>query len=161
MIVVSDTSPVANLILINKLDILHILFGKIIIPPAVDKEIKALKNLNIDLDTYINSSWIALEKPVDTDKVSALMKMIDDGEAEAIVIAKELKADYLLIDERKGTRLAKHEGCSTIGLVGVLIKAKEKEIIGRVMPVLDELENVEGFWIGKDLKSFIQKLVNE
>lgn len=45
MIVVSDTSPISNLILIERLDILHRLFGKIIVPPAVHLEVRALKTL--------------------------------------------------------------------------------------------------------------------
>lgn len=114
MIVVSDTSPVANLILINRLHILHLLFGKIIVPPAVDREIRALKSLNVDISSYTDNDWIVLEKPVDSRKVSALMKTVDDGEAEAIVIAKELKADYLLIDERKGTRFLDRQRFGTL-----------------------------------------------
>ena len=53
---------------------------------------------------------------------------LDRGESEAIVLAKELHADFLLMDERLGTSTAESMGISTIGLLGVLIKAKEQHL---------------------------------
>ncbi|MBA4122624.1 MAG: hypothetical protein H0X72_09200 [Acidobacteria bacterium] len=55
MIVVSDTSPVSNLILIRRLIILRELFAEVIVPPAVDAEVRALKNFGKDLSEYENA----------------------------------------------------------------------------------------------------------
>ena len=60
MIIVSDTSPVSNLILIRRLDILQKLFSEIIVPPAVDAEIRALRQFSIDLSEYENDEWIKI-----------------------------------------------------------------------------------------------------
>ncbi len=89
------------------------------------------------------------------------MSEIDEGESEAIVLAIEMGADYLLIDERIGTNKAREKGLETIGLLGVLIKAKEKGIIEKVETILDDLMNKAGFWIGEKLKERVLKEVNE
>jgi len=82
------------------------------------------------------------------------------GESEAIALAEELNADLLIIDERLGTKIAKDRGLETIGLLGLLIRAKEKSIVKTLRPVLEELE-INGFWMGDKLKKRILELVNE
>lgn len=123
MIVVSDTSPISNLLQIHRLNLLGQLYGQIIIPPAVDLEIKALKKFKIDIAEYEGSTAISVKVPFDSHAVNELVKHIDIGESQAIVLAKELHADLLLIDERLGTRWAKESGLKTIGLIGTLILA--------------------------------------
>lgn len=161
MIIVSDTSPIANLLQIRRLDLLQQLFGKILIPPSVHKEIKRLENFSIDLTAYYNATWIEIIAPINEAKVLEFMLEIDEGESEAIVLAKEHQADYLLIDERLGTSIALTEGLQTIGLIGVLIKAKEIGLITAIQPILNDLENKAGFWISKKLKNIILKDLGE
>lgn len=139
MIVVSDTSPVSNLILIRRLGILQKLFTEIIIPPAVDAEVRALKQFGTNLSDYENANWIKVIEPVNRQKVQLLQTNLDDGEAQAIALALEINCDLLLMDERIGTKIARQEGLQTIGLVGVLVKAKEERIILKVSEILDEL----------------------
>ena len=106
MIIVSDTSPVANLILIHRLELLKDVFQEVIIPPAVDREIRELKRFSVDLNPYTSSEWIKLQEPSNTTEVTKLMQELDEWESEAISLALELQADYLLIDERIGTKKA-------------------------------------------------------
>jgi len=80
-----------------------------------------------------------------------LIVNLDSGESEAIVLAKELDADFLLMDEIKGRKIAKEFQIKTIGLIGVLIKAKEMKIIYSVKEILEELRNTAGFWISQNL----------
>lgn len=155
MIVVSDTSPISNLIQIGRLDLLHQLFGKIVIPPTVDFEVRKLEAFSIDIAPYDTANWIEVVSPKAVGKVSAFMTSLDAGESEAIVVALELNADYLLIDERLGTKAAKLEGLQTVGLIGVLIKAKELGFLKNIKPILEELEKAAGFWIGAKFKSSI------
>ena len=161
MIIVSDTSPVSNLILIERLDILRKLFTEIIIPTAVDAEIRALKQFDIDLSAYETAEWIKVSAPTNLQKVQTLQINLDEGEAQAIALALEINCDLLLMDERIGTNIARQEGLQTVGLVGVLIKAKEEKIIKEVREVLNELRNVAGFWLSNKLKKKILEELGE
>ncbi|CAN5771423.1 hypothetical protein BH20ACI4_BH20ACI4_19570 [soil metagenome] len=161
MIIVSDTSPVSNLILIARLDILHKIFDEIIIPPAVDAEIRSLEQFGKDLSEYETAEWIKVSAPVNLQKVRSLQTNMDEGEAQAIALALEINCDLLLMDERIGTTIARREGLQTIGLVGVLIKAKEVGIIKEVREILDELKNIAGFWLEAKLEKKILEQLGE
>lgn len=161
MIIVSDTSPVSNLILIERLDILQKLFNEIIIPPAVDAEIRALEQFGKDLSEYENAKWIKVSAPTDSSKIQSLRTELDEGEAQAIALALELNCDLLLMDERIGTNIARQEGLKTVGLVGVLIKAKDKGIISEVRAVLSDLKTVAGFWLGENIEKKIFEQLGE
>nr|MCU0348521.1 hypothetical protein [Saprospiraceae bacterium] len=106
MIVISDTSPISNLVQIGRLDLLQQLFGKIIIPPAVDHEVRQLELFSIKIASYTSANWIEIISPKATEKVKEFMATLDRGESEAIVVALEQNANYLLIDERLGNKTA-------------------------------------------------------
>lgn len=161
MIIVSDTSPVSNLILIERLDLLRQLFTEIIVPPAVDAEIRALKRFGQDLHEYETADWIKTRKPSDLQRVESLQIKLDDGEAQAIALALEIKCDLLLMDERIGTNIARQEGLQTVGLVGVLVKAKEEKIIEKVSEILTDLKNTAGFWLDRKLEKKILESLGE
>ena len=74
------------------------------------------------------------------------MQHLDEGESEAIALALEIRCNLILMDERLGTKIARTEGLSTIGLIGVLLLAKQKNII----PAL-KLKSKAGFWLGASL----------
>jgi hypothetical protein len=136
-------------------------FGEIIIPPSVHREIIALQQFDVSLRNYENSDWIKVMMPTDKAKVQELMLELDAGESEAITLAKEINANFLLIDERLGTNKALEEGLQTIGLIGVLMKAKSLHIIDSVKPILVELKEEAGFWLGKKLMNVVLKEVGE
>ncbi len=161
MIIISDTSPIANLLQIRKLELLKLMFGRIIIPPTVDKEINELEKFSVDLEEYHKGKWIEIIYPKDMVLLKQLKEELDEGEAEAIVLAKELHVDFLLIDERLGTKKAKDQGLNTIGLLGVLMKAKEKGLISYVKPIIEELEKEAGFWISDKLRKIVLKVAGE
>lgn len=161
MIVVSDTSPISNLILIDRLVILRQLFAEIFIPPAVHAEIAALKLFDTDLREYENSTWIKRTTPENFEKVRSLQENVDEDEAQAIALALEIHCDLLLMDERIGTAIARNEGLRTVGLIGVLLKAKESGIVPAVRPIVSELKIKAGFWLHEDLEKRIFKEANE
>ncbi len=160
MIVVSDTSCISNLLIINELDLLQKIYSQIFIPLAVYNEILALEKSGKDLSYFKSREWI-VSKTDFTKNISLLPpKNIDPGEAEAIDLAIYLKADRLLIDERKGSVLAKELGITTIGLLGILKIAKENHLILSVKKLLDQLiEN--NFWISNELYHIVLKSTNE
>lgn len=160
MIVVSDTSCISNLLLIGQLDLLQKIYSQIIIPPAVYSEILELEKSGKDLNHFKSQKWILFE-PNFPRKISSLPpKNIDSGEAEALDLAIYIKAERLLIDERKGSILAKQLGITTIGLLGILKIAKENNLISSVKIFLDKLiEN--NFWLSNELYNLVLKSANE
>ncbi len=151
MIVVSNTSPIINLAQIGRLDILEGLFTHIIIPSKVFEEITVQGMDMPGADEVRAATWIQVAKPTDTNFVKTLQLQIDGGESEAIVLALELKAGLLVIDERLGRAVAKEFQVPIIGLLGVLKIAKAKGIITAVKPLIDQLIHVAGFRVAKDL----------
>jgi predicted nucleic acid-binding protein len=83
--------------------------------------------------------------------VRALRQELDAGEAEAIVLALESRADLLLMDERLGRETAQHLGLRYVGLIGVLIAAKSRGLIGQIKPELNALREVAGFFVDDTL----------
>ncbi len=161
MIIISDTSPISNLIQIQRLDILQSLFQQIIVPPTVHQEIIKLGYFGVDIHFYLDAEWIRIVEPMNILKLQELKMTIDAGESEAIVLAIEMNADYLLMDERLGTKQALREGLTPIGLIGVLLKAKDLQLIPAVKPILEALETIAGFWISEKLKSRILRDTQE
>lgn len=161
MIVVSDTSPVANLLQIQQLWILGEVFKEVIIPPAVDAEIQKLTDFSIPIESYLDAPWILRQKPQNAKQVEELQTFVDLGESEAIALSLELGANYLLIDERIGTRIAREKGLETIGPLGVLVKAKQSDIVGEVKPLSYQLIEIAGFGISDKLVERILAEVNE
>ena len=145
MIVVSDTSPILNLAAASKLYLLRDLYADIVIPPAVGQEL--VRN-----GVQLEPSWTRVVAAEDQNEVAALLDQLDPGEAEAIVVAGELKAGLLLVDEKRGRRVALDRGLEVTGLLGVLAEAKARGLILRCQPVLEEMIRVAGFWIGEELK---------
>jgi uncharacterized protein len=83
--------------------------------------------------------------------VASLRLELDPGEAEAIACALEGSATLLLIDERRGRRVAQQLGISVIGLVGVLLLAKRRGLVAQIRPLLDGLRQRAGFWMSEAL----------
>ena len=123
--IVSDTSPVISLASIDRIDILEKLFKKIIIPRAVWNEFTAGEN---ELETNKLKSFFR-ERVADISQTNNLLPIMDLGESEAIILYKELKADFLVIDDLKARQIAEELGVNCVGTLGILFKAKEKGLI--------------------------------
>lgn len=153
MIVVSDTSPITTLLQIGRVDLLHKLYGEVLIPEAVRSE---LSRLHQPLPEFFQC-----EPVLGRAAVGQLLMELDLGEAEAIVLAKEKNADFLLIDEIDGRDAATREGLHIIGLLGVLGEAKFAGLILSVGDILREIETQTTFYISTQTKNLVLKLVGE
>ena len=151
MVIVSDTTTISNLFLINRLDILQQLYGHIILPTAVFLELEKLETMGVSIHKIKNADWIEVKSVRNPDIVLLLSEVLDSGEAVAIALARELKADLLIIDELKGRNYAKKMNIAIIGLVGILLQAKEETLIPNVKDILDELRDTAGFWLNQNL----------
>lgn len=162
MIVVSDTSPITNLAAVGLLNLLHQLYQEVIIPQAVYDEMVRLGYIvpgTVEVQTL---PWIKVKTVSDIQRVAILQNKLDIGEAEAIVLALELKADLLLLDERRGRKIASSLGLNQItGLLGVLLEAKQKGLISTIKPVVDLLINENNFRISDRLYQKIIQVAGE
>lgn len=145
MIVVSDTSPITALLTIQQIDLLRQLYGEVKVPPAVAEELLAY---HVDLPAFIQTLPVTTSPLLDQ-----LNRQLDRGEAEAIVLAKEIHADLLLIDEALGREAARHEHLPVIGLMGVLLIAKKKGLISSVSGLIESLETDAGFYLSRQVKA--------
>lgn len=128
MIVVSDTSPRNYLILIDYQDVLPSLFGQIIIPQPVFNELQHAKTPD-KIKNWIVAKPGWLEGRAVKVNSSNKLENLDYGEREAIILAEELGADAILIDEKDGRREAARLGFTTIGTLSVLDRAAETGLI--------------------------------
>jgi predicted nucleic acid-binding protein len=151
MLIVSDTSPLSNLFMIGKLDILEKLYDKIIIPGAVMDELLELEKRGIDLSPITFATWIEIVSIQKRESVNKLLDDLDLGEAEAIILAESLHADWLLIDETKGRNIARLHGLRIVGLLGILLLAKEKGVILHIKDLLDDLIKKAKFRVSDEL----------
>jgi hypothetical protein len=137
MIVVSDTSPILSLALIGRLELLHDLYGPIMIPEAVRSEIIATDQSGAQ--EVGHADWIVTGSVEPDVVLKLLLREVDRGEAEAIRLALQSNADVLLVDERKARQLAAYLELGVAGLLDVLQEAKQRQLITSVKPLLDEL----------------------
>jgi len=161
MIVVSDTSILVNLALLNRLDILPALYGEVFIPTAVWEEIVILGAGKVGAQDIARASWIRRESPKNTIFVDSLRQTLDNGEAQGIALAVELGADLLLIDERLGRMTAKYFNLEIIGLLGILVQAKQDGLINQIKPLIDQLRFEIGFRISTQLYQEVLRLAEE
>ncbi|MDP2975964.1 MAG: hypothetical protein Q8N45_07090 [Anaerolineales bacterium] len=128
--IVSNTGPLIALASIGQFDLLRSLFGRILIPPAVRAEVQD----ETSVAALTAANWIVVQAAQDMLAVQLLRDELDAGESEAIILARELDADLVLIDERVATRKARGVGLQTIGTLGVLLMAKDKGLVAVLKP---------------------------
>ncbi len=145
--IVIDSTCLIGLERIGKLDILPELFEPILIPDEVFNEFGR------------SFSWLNVETPTNLALINALKLSVDDGEAEAIVLALE-KNCKILSDDKQARLVAKKLGLQVIGTIGMLIQAKQNGLIDLLEPVLKDLEN-NGFRMSESLKSEALKIAGE
>ena len=161
MTVVCNTSPITNLAAIAHLDLLHQLYGEIVIPQAVYDELTAVQHPvpgTLEVQTL---SWIQVQQVVDQSQVAEFQRKVDLGEAEALVLALEVSAERLLIDDAAGRTIALELGLTITGVLGVLLMAKQRQLIVAVRPLMDALIAQAGFWVSDELYQRMLHQANE
>jgi uncharacterized protein len=153
MIVVSDTSVVTALIQIGRIELLADIFGGVVIPEAVADEL-AVSHVALPV-------WIRTMCVRDNRVVEDLLAELDVGESEAIALALELGADFLLMDEKRGRAAAQRAGLTAIGILGVASAAKRQGLLGSVTPVIRELREKASFWISEELEARVLRDAGE
>lgn len=138
--VVSNSGPLIALSSIRQLDVLKQLFGAIVIPEAVYQEVVLLGKGRPGQQEVKQADWIQ-SKQVNSAGISNLMlDKLDAGERESITLAYDLKADYVILDERLARRRASLLGLTVIGALGVLLMAQKAGHIHNIAALLANLE---------------------
>ena len=161
MIIVSDTTAISSLYKIGQLHLLHSIFGAVIIPEQVFKELHFFEQTEIGFKWETSFPWIKTQAVGDNELLKSLSKNLDEGEAAAIALTIELHADLILIDEKQGRKIALENGLNIIGLMGVIELAKRKNLITAVKPLLDDLTSKANFRVSKELYELTLKLAKE
>lgn len=140
MIVVSNTTPLIGLASLDRFDLLQQVFSAVHIAPAVyDEIVVAGREKRVAVREVTSSPWLKVVAIRDRLAVEVLMDELDAGEAETIVLARELGADWVLMDERRGRRKLDQLGLSKIGTLGILLKAKELGVLPQIRPDIERL----------------------
>ena len=162
MIVVADASVLIGLSSIGYLHLIQDQFsGKVLIPPAVWKEVVEQGGDRPGSHQVSIADWINVHDLKSQD-ISRILKMeLDEGESEAIALADELKADVVLLDEKDARRIAKQIGLRVLGTIGILVWGKRVGKINNLRQVLDILQNRAMFRISHTLYQQTLKSVGE
>lgn len=158
--VVSNSTPLIHLGKIGLLDLLKHQYEQIFIPTAVWKEVVEEGNDEPDAKAVAEANWIKVREVKNSPLLMILLAQLDQGEAEAIVLAIEIGADLILLDESEARRIADLYGLRKTGSLGVLIKAKQEGKIQSIKFFLDKLR-ITGFYLSKRVYNEILKIVDE
>jgi predicted nucleic acid-binding protein len=148
--IVADSSAVIALSQIGQLALLKILYSSVLIPTAVRTELRS---------TPMLPPWFEVRTIVERGIADDLLSHLGPGESEVIALALELQIPALL-DEARGRSVALQLRVRVIGVVGSLVRAKQRKLIPRVEPLLNELE-LSGFWVSPRLRELALKTTGE
>lgn len=151
MIVVSNTTPLIGLASIQRFQLLEQLFGEIHIAQAVqDEAVVTGREVGGARREILAATWINSLTVKDRLAVDMLLGELDLGEAETIVLAREIVADWVLMDEKKGRRKLAQLGVPKLGTLGILLKAKQTGLLPAVRPEIARLR-LQGFSISQSV----------
>ena len=160
MTVVCNATPLINFATINRLDVLQAVFGQIVIPLAVYNETtsSAFRSSQFVIQA-ISLGWLQV-RPVSTIALS-IPQELDIGEREAIALALETDEKQILLDEREARQVAQSLRLQVIGTLGILLLAKNNQIIPQVQPLLDAMINTAQYWVSATLYQQVLRQATE
>jgi predicted nucleic acid-binding protein len=161
-VIVADAGPLIGLGKVGRLPLLQALYGMVLIPQRVHEELRVGSNLPgaVAAGRAIVEGWLLVRSVQDEVAVSRLVSLVDRGEAEAIVLAHESAARFLLVDDRRARDVARRRGIPVVGIGGVLLAAKRKGLIEAVGPLLDSLASA-GYRLSPELRNTLRSLAGE
>jgi len=154
-IIIADSSTLITLLDTDNFPLLFELFEEIIITDEVYSEITYKFNHKKTIQYYLSTNKLQLQSIEDQELYEMLIKRLDRGESQSIALAKKLELP-LIIDERKGRNIAKELGIKIIGLIGIILKLMEKNIISkeRAIEIIQQVEEND-FRLSDGLKRLI------
>jgi hypothetical protein len=153
MPVVSNTSPILNLAVIDRLSLIREQFTTVVIPKGVLKELRVGENLpgSKKILDALEAKWLQVEEIQDSAMLRILKRELDAGEAEAIALAAETSAQWILLDESEARRIARDLGLKVTGVLGILLRACRQKRIPSLRTEMERLREKAGFYIADHL----------
>lgn len=146
--IIADTSCLIIYDKIDRLGILQEMFPDLMVTTEVANEFGELPG------------WITIQEVIEQEAYKKLAEELGKGEASSIALALEFEECLLIIDERKGRKIAEDLGIDTIGSLGILIKAKEKGVINEVREILELIDRTD-FRISQSIREVVLKQSGE
>ena len=153
--VVTNTTPLIALAQCDLFPVLQTLFGQVLIPPAVYREVVSEGDGRAGAEETqgaVTDGWLViqeLQEPADASHLQQAF-LLGDGESEALALARQQPTDVILLDEARAVRCAREIGLSVLRTVGLLLQAKAQGHLGSVQPALDQLR-MAGFRLSESV----------
>lgn len=158
--VVVNTTPLIALSHVGQLSILKKLYGEIIIPEAVYRELSVKADSVCKKAVDSSLDWIRVDKIKNQMAKDMYKTQLHDGEVEVMILSKEIAADVVIIDDANAKKHAKYLELPVTGTLGVLIKARQEGYVDELKPILQQMmEN--GIYISRSLLELCLKQVRE
>ena len=154
MVAVSDTSPISNLAIIGRLGLVHGQFGTVLVPSAVRQELSRLRHAAAArvIDSAFADGWLRVS-PLRQAVPREIADGLHSGEAEAIALALEQRADLVLLDDGDARRLASEIGLRIIGVLGILLRARQQERVASLREEIRRLREEARFFVAPSLEA--------
>jgi len=155
-----DSTPIISLSIINQLTLLSKLYEQILIPQAVYDEVCMKGQSQTGAKELKKADFINVKSIKNDDARELFSASLHKGEVEVMILAKEIEADIIIIDDYQARKHAKYLGLNLTGTLGVLLKAKENNYIESIKPLMDDLIKND-IYIDDTLYNKILKLAGE
>ena len=162
MKIVSETGPIIGLAKIGNIFLLEKLADEVLIPPMVYKELLGkVGPESEEIDNALKSFIKTVELPQTERELQNVISNLDEGEKQAITLAYSyLDNILLLMDDRAGREAAYKLSIPVTGLLGLLLRLKEKGFIQDIGSFIEGLRQ-NGYWISDDIIDIIKHLAGE
>ena len=145
-IIISDTSC---LILLHKIDELELL-------DKLGKNVFITQIIKCEFGQKL-PDWIKVKEPSDKHYQKMLEMDLDEGESSAIALSFEIDSSILILDDLKGRKIADKLSLRYSGTFGLILRAKQVEIIQSVKPILDKIRKTNFRFIEKIFDSILEQ----
>jgi len=157
MLLVADTSAIMALASCDALSLLDRLFDEVRVPPAVLRECTVVSKPEADrLAVYLQGKVVE----IDLNELIITVAGLGQGELEAMALCRHLHADRLLVDDRRARKVARLNGITVVGSLGVLLRAKEAALISEIRPFVTAIQ-AAGIHYGEQLVMETLRLARE
>jgi predicted nucleic acid-binding protein len=154
---VCNATPLIALARIGRLELLRLAFRQLIIPETVYDEVVVKGGSKPGVAEVQHADWIQVRRVQNRQRVEELGRFLGRGETEAIILAREVAAARVLLDDRRARLVAQQEGLNVVGTLGVLKYLKAHGDLDVLRPLFDALRGA-GFSMGAEYDEILQQV---